>query len=54
MDLDEAVEATIAINPTVAIPIHRRGVSEDEFKEKVEAKSDITVLTIKEGDILDP
>ena len=50
MDLDEAVEAAVAIHPKIAIPMHRRGVSAEEFKEKVEIKSDVTVLAISEGD----
>lgn len=54
MDLDEAVEAAVAINPKVAIPMHRREISEMEFKEKVEARSDIKVLAMKPGDEIDP
>jgi L-ascorbate metabolism protein UlaG (beta-lactamase superfamily) len=54
MDLDEAVEAAIAINPKVAVPVHRRGISAEEFKEKVEARSDIRALAIEPGDEIDP
>ena len=54
MDLDEAVEAAVAISPKVAVPMHRRGASAEEFKEKVEAKSKVKVLTLKEGDEIDP
>lgn len=53
MDLDEAVEAAIAINPKVAIPMHRRGMSAEEFKAKVEARSDVEVLAIEPGDEVD-
>jgi len=53
MDLKEAVEAAIAIHPEIAIPMHRRGADEEEFKEKVEAKSDVKVLTMAEGDEVD-
>jgi L-ascorbate metabolism protein UlaG (beta-lactamase superfamily) len=52
MDLDEAVEAAVAIHPKIAIPMHRRGANADEFKEKVETQSDVTVLTLTEGDEL--
>ncbi|MCW3978425.1 MAG: metal-dependent hydrolase, partial [Candidatus Bathyarchaeota archaeon] len=54
MDLDEAVEAAVAIKPKVAVPMHRRGMSAEEFKEKVEAKSDIKALAIEPGDEIDP
>ena len=54
MDLDEAVEAAVAIHPKIAIPMHRRGASAEEFKEKVEAKSDVKALAIAEGDEIDP
>jgi len=54
MDLDEAVEAAIAINPKIAIPMHRRGMSAEEFKAKVEARSNVEVLAIEPGDEIDP
>lgn len=54
MDVNEAVDAAIAIRPRIAIPMHRRGASPAEFKEKVEARSDITALAIAEGDEIDP
>ena len=54
MDLEEAVEATVAIRPEIAIPMHRRGASAEEFKRKVETKSDVAVLAIAEGDEVDP
>ena len=54
MDLEEAVEATVAIRPKIAIPMHRRGASAEEFKRKVETKSDVAVLAIAEGDEVDP
>jgi L-ascorbate metabolism protein UlaG (beta-lactamase superfamily) len=49
MSLEEAVEATVAIQPKKAIPMHRRGASAEEFKKKVEARSNIKVLAIEEG-----
>jgi len=54
MDLDEAVEAALAINPKIAVPVHRRGMSAEEFKEKVEARSDIRALAIDPGDEIVP
>jgi len=54
MDLEEAVEAAVAVHPKIAIPMHRRGVSAEEFKMKVEARSDVKVLAIAEGDEIDP
>jgi L-ascorbate metabolism protein UlaG (beta-lactamase superfamily) len=54
MDLDEAVEATLALHPKIAIPMHCRGASAEKFKDKIEAKSDITVLVISEGEVIDP
>jgi L-ascorbate metabolism protein UlaG (beta-lactamase superfamily) len=60
MDLEEAVEATVAINPKIAIPMHRYsrnqpdiGGSAEEFKKRVEADSDVRVLAIEEGDEVD-
>jgi L-ascorbate metabolism protein UlaG (beta-lactamase superfamily) len=54
MDVDEAVDAAVAINPKIAIPMHRRGASATEFKENVEARSSVTVHAIAEGDEVDP
>ncbi len=54
MDVDEAVEAAVAIHPKIAIPMHRRDASAEEFKAKVEAQSDVKVLAIAEGDEIDP
>jgi L-ascorbate metabolism protein UlaG (beta-lactamase superfamily) len=54
MDVDEAVDAAVAIRPRIAIPMHRRGASATDFKEKVEGRSTVTVLTIAEGDEFDP
>lgn len=54
MDIDEAVEAAVVINPKIAIPMHRRGMSAKEFKQKVEARSDIKALAIDPGEEIDP
>jgi L-ascorbate metabolism protein UlaG (beta-lactamase superfamily) len=50
MDNIEAAEAAIAINPTVAIPMHRWDTNPEEFKKNVEANSKAKVLLLREGD----
>jgi len=50
MDNPEAAEAAIAINPRIVIPMHRWDVDPEEFKRKVEAKSNIKVLLLREGE----
>jgi L-ascorbate metabolism protein UlaG (beta-lactamase superfamily) len=54
MDVDEAVDAAVAIRPRIAIPMHLRGASATDFKEKVEGRSTVTVLILAEGDEFDP
>jgi L-ascorbate metabolism protein UlaG (beta-lactamase superfamily) len=49
MDNAEAIEAALAIDPTVAIPMHRWDTNPEEFRKKVEAESDIKVVLLKEG-----
>jgi len=50
MDIQEAVEAAIAIKPKVVIPMHNFKTDSQEFKDKVEAKSDIKVVPLKIGE----
>jgi L-ascorbate metabolism protein UlaG (beta-lactamase superfamily) len=50
MDLNEAVEAALSLHPKIVIPMHRRGANAEEFKDKVEATSEVKVLPIEEGD----
>jgi L-ascorbate metabolism protein UlaG (beta-lactamase superfamily) len=52
MDNDEAAEAAVAINPKIVIPMHRWDTHPEEFKKKVEAKSNIRVVILKEGEEL--
>ena len=52
MDADEAAEAAIAIHPKIAMPMHRRDSDPMEFKKKVESKSDIGVIVMREGEEL--
>lgn len=53
MDIPEAVEATLAINPSFVLPIHRRESDVTEFKNLVEKKSKIKVLDLREGEEID-
>jgi len=51
MDNPEAAEATIAISPEIAIPMHRWDTSPEEFKRRVEAaSSEIKVILLKPGE----
>jgi len=50
MDNSDAAEAALAINPKVAVPMHRWDMDPQEFKQKVEANSNITVLVLREGE----
>lgn len=51
MDIQEAVEAAIAIKPKVVIPMHNFKSDPKEFKDKVEARSDIKVVPLKIGEV---
>ena len=49
MDADEAVEAALAINPKLAIPMHYGAIVGDQsdatrFRDKLEGKIDVLVL----------
>lgn len=50
MDNLEAAEAAIAMNPKIAIPVHRWDTSPEEFKKKVEGSSNIKVILLKPGE----
>jgi L-ascorbate metabolism protein UlaG (beta-lactamase superfamily) len=50
MDGAEAAEAALAINPQVAIPIHRWDTDPEEFRKRVEANSDIRVVVLSKGE----
>jgi L-ascorbate metabolism protein UlaG (beta-lactamase superfamily) len=54
MDLDEAVEATLGINPEMVMPMHRRDSDPMDFKRKVESRSDIKVIVMSEGEEITP
>ena len=51
MDIKEAVKASILIKPKVVIPMHRSKADTQEFKKKVEAKSNIKVLPLQIGEV---
>ena len=50
MDNPEAADATVAINPGKAVPMHIWDTDPAEFKRKVEAGCDTEVLLLKPGD----
>lgn len=50
MDNPEAAEAALIIKPTAVIPMHRWDTKPDEFKKKVEASSNIKVVTLEKGE----
>lgn len=52
MDVDEAVEAAIGIAPEMVMPMHWRDSDPMEFKKKVEARSGLKVVVMKEGEEL--
>ena len=52
MDLDEAVEAALGIQPKIVMPMHRRDSDPMEFKKKVESQSTIEVIIMSEGEEL--
>ena len=50
MDIDEATEAAIAIDPATAIPMHLREADPEVFKTNVESKSSVKVVILREGE----
>lgn len=51
MDIQEAVDAAIAIQPKVVIPMHYLKADPQEFKEKVEARPGIKVVALRIGEV---
>jgi len=51
MDIEQAVDAAMAIQPQVAIPMHILHANPQEFKDKVEARSDIEVVPLEIAEI---
>ena len=52
MPRGEAVEAAIGIGPEMVMPIHWRDSDPEEFKAKVEARSDLKVILMQTGETL--
>ena len=52
MDVDEAVDAALAIGPEMVMPMHRRDSDPMDFKRKVESRSGIRVVVTSEGEEL--
>lgn len=50
MDNSEAAEAAVVINPGIVISMHRWDTDPEEFREKVEANSEIEVFILHEGE----
>ena len=50
MDIEEAVEAAIAIKPNIVIPIHHLKASPQEFKDKLETRSDVRAIAPSIGE----
>jgi L-ascorbate metabolism protein UlaG (beta-lactamase superfamily) len=50
MDNLEAAEAAIAINPKTVIPMHRWNTKPEDFRKKVEAKSNVKVMLLRKGE----
>jgi L-ascorbate metabolism protein UlaG (beta-lactamase superfamily) len=50
MDIEEAVEAAIAIQPRVVIPMHRSKADPQDYMKKVEAISNIKVAPLQIGE----
>lgn len=50
MDNVDAADAAMAIDPKIAIPMHRWSTKPEDFKKRVEAESNIKVILLREGD----
>ncbi len=53
MDAEDAAEATVAINPKIAVPVHIWDTDPGEYKKKVEAASGVKVMILNPGDTFD-
>lgn len=51
MDVDESVEATLAIKPKIVIPMHfKKKENPQKYTKKVEAKSNVKVVLLEIGE----
>jgi L-ascorbate metabolism protein UlaG (beta-lactamase superfamily) len=53
LDVREAVEAAVTINPKLVVPMHHLRADPQEFKEALEARSDIRVILPRIGEIIE-
>jgi len=52
MDVEEAACAALAIKPKIVVPMHfKKKENPQEFKKKVEAKSEIKIIVLKIGEV---
>ncbi|MDD1764419.1 MAG: MBL fold metallo-hydrolase, partial [Candidatus Methanomethyliaceae archaeon] len=50
MNNAEAAEAAIAISPRIVVPMHRLSTNPADFKKRVEGRSSIKVVLLREGE----
>jgi len=50
MNNAEATEAALAINPKIAVPMHRLSSNPEEFRKRVEGSSKVRVSILQEGE----
>jgi len=50
MDNADAAEAALAFKPKAVVPMHRWSTNPTELKNRVETKSSIKVVLLKEGE----
>lgn len=51
MDISEAIKAALTIKPRIVIPMHHLKADPQEFKRKLETKSDIKVEALQNGEV---
>ena len=51
MDIREAVEVTLAIEPKAVVPMHRSKADPYQFKSEVEAVSGAAVVPLQTGEV---
>ncbi len=50
MNMEEAAEAAVVIDPVIAIPMHTKDADANVFKEHVEGKSGVKVVLLNDGE----
>lgn len=51
MDIQEAVEATVTVNPHIVMLMHRLKADPQELKDRLDARSDIEVVALQIGEV---